>query len=166
MTTIKPDARNARKHNERNKAMIRASLEESGPFRSIAVDGDGIIRAGNGVYEQAQALGLKVREVEAAPDELIAVVRPDLRGQAAERAALLDNRAGETSEWDADVLADLLATEPDVLKGLWGEDELAAVLAGAGAPDVEFREYDESIADGVEVCRCPTCGHEHTAKKA
>jgi hypothetical protein len=26
---------------------------------------------------------------------------------------------------------------------------------------VEFPEYDESVADGVEICTCPTCGHEH-----
>lgn len=98
--TYKPDPKNARHHPDRNKAMIRASLEEVGPFRSIGVDGDGIVRAGNGVYEQAQALGLKVREVEAAPDELIAVKRPDLRGDAAVKAALWDNRTAETSEPD------------------------------------------------------------------
>ena len=27
-----------------------------------------------------------------------------------------------------------------------------------------FKEYDETIAEGVEVCTCPTCGHEHTKK--
>ena len=109
MTKYKPDPKNARCHPDRNKAMIRASLEEVGPFRSIGVDGDGIVRAGNGVYEQAQALGLKVREVEAAPDELIAVKRPDLRGDAAIKAALWDNRTGETSEPDYAVLADYAA---------------------------------------------------------
>jgi len=30
--------------------------------------------------------------------------------------------------------------------------------------DIEFKEYDESIANGVEVCTCPTCGHEHMKK--
>jgi hypothetical protein len=105
VTKYTPDPKNARRHPERNKAMIRQSLEEVGPFRSIGVDGDGIVRAGNGVYEQAQSLGLKVREVEAAPDELIAVRRPDLRGEQAERAALWDNRSNETSEWDASILS-------------------------------------------------------------
>lgn len=105
MTKYTPDPKNARRHPERNKQMIRQSLEEVGPFRSIGVDGDGVVRAGNGVYEQAQALGLKVREVEAAPDELIAVKRPDLRGEQAERAALWDNRSNETSERDASILS-------------------------------------------------------------
>lgn len=80
MTDLIPDPRNARRHPDANKAVIRQSLEEVGAFRSIAVDGDGVIRAGNGVFEQAQALGLKVRVVDAAPDELIAVKRADLRG--------------------------------------------------------------------------------------
>lgn len=109
--------------------MIRASLEEVGPFRSIAIDGDGIVRAGNGVYEQAQALGLKVREVEAAPDELIAVKRPDLRGKQAERAAQWDNRAGETSEWDP-----TLMPEFDWL-GMFEDEELDVLLATMPAAD-------------------------------
>ena len=29
---------------------------------------------------------------------------------------------------------------------------------------VTFQEFDETIADDVEVCTCPTCGHEHTKK--
>ena len=57
-----------RRHPRRNQELIRRSLEEVGPFRSIALDGDGIVRAGNGVLEQAQALGLKVRVVEAKAD--------------------------------------------------------------------------------------------------
>jgi hypothetical protein len=87
--------------------MIRASLEEIGAFRSIAVDADGIVRAGNGVFEQAKSLGLKIKTVDARPDELVAVRRPDLRGQKAIRAALLDNRTGELSTWDGAVLGEL-----------------------------------------------------------
>lgn len=85
---LKLDPRNARLHGERNKSVIRQSLEEVGAFRSIAVDGDNVIRAGNGVFEQAQQLGLRVRVIEAQPDELIAVKRKDLRGKRAERAAV------------------------------------------------------------------------------
>lgn len=123
------DPKNARRHGDRNKAMIRASLEEVGPFRSIGVDGDGIVRAGNGVYEQARALGLKVREVEAASDELIAVKRADLRGDAAVKAALYDNRTGETAEWDAAVLAEYNGVFD--LRGLFEDAELAVLLGPA-----------------------------------
>jgi hypothetical protein len=129
MSDIRPDPRNARKHPDANKALIRQSLEEVGGFRSIAVDGEGIIRAGNGVYEQAVALGLKIRIIEAARDELIAVKRPDLVGELAERAAILDNRSGELAEWDAEVLAWLKENEPAVVDGMWDGYEWRSILS-------------------------------------
>jgi DNA modification methylase len=118
---LKFDPRNARRHGEDNKKLIRQSLEEVGAFRSIAVDGEDIVRAGNGVFEQARELGLKVRVIEAAPDELIAVKRPDLVGDKAERAAILDNRAGELAEWDAAVLQVIKSENPTAVEGLWDE---------------------------------------------
>jgi hypothetical protein len=42
------------------------------------------------------------------------------------------------------------------------DDEIEALLATVNnqIPDVEFKEYDESAADDVEMCTCPKCGHE------
>jgi hypothetical protein len=159
MARITPDPRNARLHPDRNKRMIRDSLEEVGGGRSILIGGEGHIIAGNGVYEQAQALGLTIREVEAQPNELIAVVRPDLVGEAAVRAALYDNATSETSTWDVEALRQLEADMPSILAGL---DEVQAELAAAleAAPDVDFKEYDESTADDVKYCECPNCGHK------
>jgi hypothetical protein len=157
---LKLDPQNARRHSERNAAMVRQSLQEVGPFRSIAVDGDNVIRAGNLTYQEAQALGLKTRVIEAAPDELIVVKRPDLRGDAARRAGLWDNRTGDPdvgSEWDPEVLAQMMAEKPALLEGLWQEGELA--LLGVGLESVEFPEYDESVGDEVEWLECPECGH-------
>lgn len=139
--------------------MIRASLEEVGPFRSIAIDGDGIVRAGNGVYEQAQALGLKVREVEAAPDELIAVKRPDLRGKQAERAAQWDNRAAETAEWDLSLMPEF------DWSGMFEPDEMAALLEQAGTDMINFEPGsidEQGRLDEKAKCKCPNCGHEFT----
>jgi DNA modification methylase len=128
LTVLQPDPHNARHHGERNQAVIRQSLEEVGPFRSIAVDGDGIIRAGNGVYEQAQKLGLKVRIVQASADELIAVQRPDLRGELAEKAALLDNRSGELAEWDVQELLRLQEQSPEIIGEMWEDKEWRLLL--------------------------------------
>lgn len=122
---LKLDPTNARRHPQRNKAMIRQSLEEIGGFRSIGVDGENIVRAGNGVFQQAQELGLKVRIIDAKPDELIAVRRLDLSGKKAIRAALLDNRTSETSEWDTEILA---ALDKEFLDGLWDENEFAELF--------------------------------------
>lgn len=34
---------------------------------------------------------------------------------------------------------------------------------GENIEDVEFKEYDESVADDVKMCVCPSCGHEFPA---
>lgn len=75
---IKFDPRNYRVHGDKNKRLIRKSLEECGAGRSILLDKDDVIIAGNGVYEQAQGLGLKVRIIESDGSELIAIKRKDL----------------------------------------------------------------------------------------
>src|SRR3990172_3450548 len=99
---IKTDPRNARKHSERNRQLIRKSLERVGGGRSILVDRDNVVRAGNGVFSEARDLGLKVRVVDAERDELIAVRRKDLGGKDAEEAALLDNIVSDSSTYDYD----------------------------------------------------------------
>jgi hypothetical protein len=142
---LKTDPKNARRHGERNRALIRSSLEQVGAFRSIAVDGDGIVRAGNGVYEEARKLGLKIRVVNGKPGELIAVRRKDLRGAEAVRAAILDNRTSELAEWDPESLQ--AAVEQLEEKGIdiealgFSEQEILKLLeepppGEAGADDV------------------------------
>ena len=54
MDEIKFDKRNYRKHDKKNKSLIKKSLEKFGAGRSIIIDNEGEIIAGNGVYEQAQ----------------------------------------------------------------------------------------------------------------
>lgn len=58
MDEIKLDSRNYRIHGEENKRLIRKSLSECGAGRSIVIDRDNVMIAGEGVYEQAQALDL------------------------------------------------------------------------------------------------------------
>lgn len=58
MSEIKFDKRNYRKHNERNKELINKSLKELGAGRSILLDRDDSLIAGNGVYEQAEKLDI------------------------------------------------------------------------------------------------------------
>lgn len=131
-TALQADPKNARRHSDRNKKLIRQSLESVGAGRSILVDAEGIVRAGNGVYEQAQALGLPVRVVETDGKELIAVQRTDLRGKDAIRAAALDNIAGDSSsfDYDAAILAEI-ARDDAVIAALAKEDaRLAELLRG------------------------------------
>jgi adenine-specific DNA methylase len=48
----------------------------------------------------------------------------------------------------------------------WKRDVTALTeMIGAEQEFPEFKEYGEDIADGIQVCKCPTCGHEHAAPK-
>lgn len=100
MTEIKFDKRNYRIHNQKNKDLIKRSLEKYGAGRSILVDSEGEIIAGNGVYEQAKALNIPIREVETDGSELVVVVRKDLKteDQARKELAVMDNSTSDSSE--------------------------------------------------------------------
>ena len=113
---IKFDKRNYRKHNDENKRVIKKSLEELGAGRSIVIDNEGEIIAGNGVYEQAQKLGIKTKIVETDGSELVVVKRTDLATDDDKRKklALADNAASDTSEWADDLLRE--DWTPEVLK--------------------------------------------------
>lgn len=110
------DARNYRKHGKKNKDLIKKSLEELGAGRSVLIDKENSLIAGNGVFEQAQALGIPVRVIETDGKELIAVKRTDLAtaDEKRKKLALADNAASDLSEWDVPVL------ETD-----WAKDVLA-----------------------------------------
>ena len=103
---IKFDKRNYRKHDKKNKSLIKKSLEKFGAGRSIVVDAEGEIIGGNGVYEQAQKLGLKTKIVETDGSELVVVKRTDLKTDDDKRKALavMDNSTSDTSEFDFELL--------------------------------------------------------------
>lgn len=106
MEKITFDKRNYRRHDEKNKRVIRKSLEELGAGRSVVIDKDGALIAGNGVYEQAQKLKMPVRVVETDGSELVVVKRTDLAtgDEKRKRLALADNVASDLSEFDDDLL--------------------------------------------------------------
>ena len=54
---IQPDPANVRKHSARNITAIKASLARFGQQKPIVIDGDGIVRAGNGTLAAAKELG-------------------------------------------------------------------------------------------------------------
>lgn len=61
------DPANVRKHGERNLDAIKASLARFGQQKPIVVDGDGIVRAGNGTLIAAEQLGRKCYGMEISP---------------------------------------------------------------------------------------------------
>lgn len=106
-TEIKFDSRNYRKHNTKNKRLIKKSLEECGAGRSILIDGDDEIIAGNGVYEQAQKLKMPVRIIETDGSEIVAIKRTDLKttDEKRKQLAVMDNSTSDSSEFDFELMA-------------------------------------------------------------
>uniref|UniRef100_A0A6H1ZDM8 Putative methyltransferase n=1 Tax=viral metagenome TaxID=1070528 RepID=A0A6H1ZDM8_9ZZZZ len=126
-----PDPRNARRHNPRNIGMIVDSLHQVGAARSIVIDEDNVILAGNGVIEAAAEAGIMdVRIIEASGNEIIAVKRSGLTPEQKTKLALFDNRTAELADWDADILNGL-----DIdLGDLWFDNELAEMGIGLDEP--------------------------------
>jgi hypothetical protein len=138
------DRRNARRHTKRNLDQIERSLANYGAGRSILVDEQGRVLAGNGVVQAARAVGIrKLRVIEAQKDELVAVRRSDLTEQQKLELAIADNRTAELAEWDAEVLSSIpWAT----LSQFFHQDELDRVKS----LDVEFlnKIIQETSPDG------------------
>lgn len=135
LADLRPDPRNARRHTPRNVGTIVDALHEVGAARSIVIDEDGVILAGNATAEAAAEAGIhRVQIVDADGETLIAVRRSGLTPAQKRRLALFDNRAAELAEWDAGVLAALVAENDGALAGLFGDDELERLLASVRPP--------------------------------
>ncbi len=133
LTDLTHDPQNARSHTPRNLDTIVNSLNEVGAARSIVVDEDGVILAGNATVDAAMRAGMtRVRVVETDGRTIVAVRRSGLSDREKRRLALADNRAAELAEWDIDVLR---GVHEDILDGLWTEDEIRKMFAEPGSPD-------------------------------
>lgn len=152
---IKFDSRNYRKHNDRNKDLIRKSLNECGAGRSIVIDNNNEIIAGNGIYEQAQELGIKTKIVETDGSELVVVKRTDLSTDDEKRRklAIMDNSTSDSSEFDIELLkVDLSIPELQ---------ELGVPAFESSDIDVDsFFTDSEEKEKKPKTVTCPHCGEE------
>lgn len=137
--SLKPDPRNARKRTAQSKHLIQESLNRYGAARSIVIDEDNIVLAGNGTIEGAKAAGIsKVKVIETDGNEIIAVRRTGLSNHDKVGLALADNRTSDLSTWDAELLHTL--SEEQDIKPWFSEDDIAELL---GKQD----DIDDDLAD-------------------
>jgi DNA modification methylase len=142
---LKSDHKNARRRTDRSASLIAESLKRFGAARSIVIDEDGRILAGNGTVEGAKKAGIdKLRIIEAEGDELIAVRRAGLTEDEKVGLALADNRSSDLSEWDNEMLRQL--SEEHDLTPWFEDDELLA----------EVLEPEEGLTDADDVPEPPT----------
>lgn len=102
-------------------------MQRYGAARSIVIDEDNRILAGNGTIDGAKAAGIKnVRIIETDGDEIIAVKRTGLSEEQKVGLALADNRTADLSEWDQEMLHQL--SEEHDISPWFDQDDLNEIL--------------------------------------
>jgi hypothetical protein len=142
------DTVNANRHTDRGKSLLRDSIKRNGFGRSILIDKNNRIIAGNATTDAADDVDMRdVIVVRTDGTKVIAVQRVDLdlrTDAAAKELALVDNRSAELNlDFDPDVLLRLQDEGVDVEAAGFSSDELAALVeAGAEHPPTELIQVD------------------------
>ena len=144
ITDLIPDDRNYNKGNEKGRELIKKSISKLGAGRSILIDKNNRIIAGNKTVENAIASGLiELQIVETTGNKIIAVKRTDidLDSKKGRELALADNATAKANiEWDAEALNED-----------WSKEELSdwGVVTGFEI-EAEAEEDDYEIPDTIE----------------
>ena len=129
--------------------MIADALQKVGAARSIVIDEDNVILAGNGVTEAAAEAGItKLRVIDAAGDELIAVRRTGLTPEQKRHLAIADNRGAELATWNVEQLATDLANGEDLTAFFFDEEVNALGLPTDGS----VSQDPENLWQGMPEC--------------
>lgn len=149
LSDIHPYARNPRRSGPAVDAVVE-SIRQCSYIAPIVVDEDGVILAGHTRYQALKKLKRKEAQV---------IVKAGLSEEQRRKYRLLDNKTGELSGWDLDLLAEELeGLDFDGLDLAWLEAE--PVKAGAVTVGSNGKvEYDVRVF-GDEAFRheCPQCG--------
>lgn len=144
------DQHNFNKGTAEGEKLMQKSLTELGAGRSILIDKDGNIIAGNKTQKAAIAAGIqKVRVIESDGSELIAVKRTDLSidSKKGRELALADNLTTQVNlAWDA-VELDTIAAQEGIDLPDWGLDPKDVGLE----EKVHTPKEEEDISDQLEI---------------
>ena len=137
--SLQQDTHNFNRGTEQGQQLMEKSFSELGAGRSILVDKNGNIIAGNKSQKAAKAAGIKkVRIIETTGDELVAVKRTDIDIDSAEgrKMALLDNLTTQVN----------LAWDPSEI------DAVSSEIEGFDPSDYGFdlTEFDKAVIETAE----------------
>lgn len=153
---LKFDERNYRIHSEKNKELIRKSINECGLARSVVIDNENCLIGGNGVVSQLDK-NTPVKVIETDGSELVVVKRTDLKtdDEKRKRLAVMDNSTSDSSEFDLELMQEDFAIE-----------ELQEL--GVEVPNIDFQyeedELEEEQGVNKKLLKCPVCGHINEEK--
>lgn len=109
LSDLRFDDKNFNDHTEYGMSLLSKSLQELGAGRSILIDKDNNIIAGNGIVEAAGQVGIdKVKIIETDGSEIVAVKRTDLELDSADgrKMAMADNATSAANlSWNEGTVA-------------------------------------------------------------
>jgi len=149
ISDLKSDHKNARRRTDRSSDLIKESLQRYGAARSIVIDEENRILAGNGTIDGAKAAGIRrVRIIESEGDEIIAVKRTGLSEEDKVGLALADNRTADLSEWDQEMLHRL--SEEHDLEPWFNQDDLDELLNVTDLEPVDGNTDPDDVPEAPE----------------
>jgi hypothetical protein len=154
-----PDDQNANLHSERGVYMVNTSLSKLGAGRSILIDKNNEIIAGNLTTEQAADIGIEdVVIVDTDGKTLVAVRRTDMDlddpESGARQMAYADNRTADVSiDFDPERLKIDISDGLD-LSDWWQDFELEELMSGPFIPDPLPQEEPELASAHLIEIRC------------
>ena len=150
---LTPDSNNFNKHTEFGTKLLEDSLRKFGAGRSVLVDKDGNIIAGNGVVETAAAIGMEdVVVVKTDGTELIAVKRTDvdIESEMGRSMALADNAVAVVDlNWDIDELkkaVDTYGLDMNDWRVKLGNDPVTTITETDDTKEISFKMTPEQYA--------------------
>ena len=150
ISELKFDDKNFNKHTEYGMSLLEKSLRQNGAGRSILLDKDNNIIAGNGIIEAAGNIGLEdVQIVETDGTKIVAVKRTDiaLDSEEGRTMALADNATASADlEWDAENIEEVsekFDLDPGEWISDWSKDDKAEIEEDE-APEVNESEPAKS----------------------
>lgn len=150
------DDKNYNRHTQFGMSLIEKSLRNNGAGRSILIDKNNRIIAGNGVVETAGQIGLEdVQVVESDGKKIIAVKRTDidLDSKEGREMALADNATASADlEWDMENLAEAVQ-DYDLELDKWG-----ITLDLSETPDTGSTTTEDNFSDKTPVAPLVTPG--------
>lgn len=134
---LRPDPKNRRRRTARGAGLLVDALHKVGAARSIVIDEQNEVLAGNGVVAAAAEAGIdRVQVVEADGNTIIAVRRRGLTPHQKRELAMYDNRTSELSEWDPTQIAKDVSTGLD-LQPFFSDSEVRTLLKDGREPTVQ-----------------------------
>lgn len=149
LSDLIPWERNPRTINNAQAERLVDSVETFGQVETLAID------CRNGVLNGHQRLNVLAGQYGMDYEVDVRVANRVLTEKERQQLTVYLHK-GAAGEWDFEELANSFDFDDLVT---WGFEPHELGMSDDTLPD-EFKEYDESVANDVEMCTCPECGHE------